>query len=381
MLTPLNIAVAATVQPDGTATFTQPSVSSSEVAVVLGTLQVAGNPTWTMSIGGVPVAFAVGPQAELGPRLVAPGEKVTITLTGALPGGQVTGQLHGGRSSRLEEVVGYANLVLSNLVSLVTTTPRQRLYPEGTKVSSNTQPSLTLAPGATSTPRFLLPLGCVQLRFTAEAGGVAFNYSIGILGVQDQVTYYPPNLPGGTAPVAQPVIPFTIAVNRDWVNEVDVTLTAPASNAATVTFYVSALFVAEAPGQAGDSQSVTINHGDVRPSTYDWYVDGTFAAAGTPQVVKAAPPSGHILVVAHLSASILLLAGAGAATPQLQLFDGASPIKRSWALSLTAAAAATGPVYEVSGLAYPVLNAATWQWDRAIGANQFATLDMAGYLV
>lgn len=378
MLTPVSINVQATVQPDGSATITQAHIATSETAVITATLDVLGNPTWTMFIGGTQAAYGIGPQVEMGPRLVAPNEKVVIVLQGALPGSQVTGQLHGGRSSNLDEVLSHANVVMPNIISMVTTAPRQALYPEGPQPAAGS-PSFTVPIGGSVTKRFLLPTGCVQIRLIVNASGVVFNYAVGIVGVKSGSTYFPTFAPGAVGGLAAPMVPVTFAIDQEWDPEIDLTVGSDPTNTAVLNVRVSAIFEAESPGQSGSVQSVKLAGGSSQYTGYDFQVTAAFNAAGTPSVnqIGFAPPDNFFLCVAHVAASLLLLGGAAAATPQLQLVDSvAGIVHRDWYAQF--AAPGIAPPYELFG-GFAIFGDATWQWDRAIGANQFATLTMSGW--
>lgn len=257
MLNSVNLGLSAMVAADGTATMSLKSVANTEYAAVLATFRGAGNPTWTFLVSGQAVGFANGPGVDIGPRLCAPNESVTISVTGGLPGTTVQGQVHGGRSPNLEEAVSYASLLAANQVSVLISNQRQKLYPDGTTIPTNPlTPSFTVAPSSSGGGRFTLPAGTVALRILANSGGLLFDYQFFVGGHQSVEQYFGSlTAPGSPTTVSLPTLPLTIPVETAWDNQVDINVVTPA-NAGTVQFFISALFQAESPGQAGDSQSV-----------------------------------------------------------------------------------------------------------------------------
>lgn len=157
------------------------------------------------------------------------------------------------------------------------TIPRQKLWPDGVTPVTQSQPSFTVAAGATSpTLTFTLPPGTVQIRVLATAGGLLFQYALLVLGHQTVEQYWgQPTAPGAPATVPTSTLPFTIAVERDWDTQVD--LIAVGDPAQATTYYVSALFGVESPGQAGAAQSVII------PTPAAWQYPNQFSQrlAGT----------------------------------------------------------------------------------------------------
>lgn len=133
---------------------------------------------------------------------------------------------------------------------------KRALYPDGTVGASPPTPSFTVAAAATFNGNFTLPDGTSQVRFMATAGGLLFTYSLLITGVQTGEQYWgDPNLPGTPLRPSTPTLPFTVAMDREWDSKIAVQVNGDPTSAST--YFVSALFVPEAPGQAGDSQQVS----------------------------------------------------------------------------------------------------------------------------
>lgn len=238
-------------------------------------------------------------------------------------------------------------------------------------------PTFTVAASGMATKSILLPDGCTGLRFNVNASGVFFEYELLVVGHNSGTQYFGDDLsPGSPKGVFLPTRPLTLDVDREIDTQVDLVLIN--DTAAQLNVYVSATFDVETPGQSGSDASVLLVGGKAQLQFYDWQVTGSFTAAGTPSITQAAPGSGLTLVVAHLGASLISTVAGSLATPQLLLTDSiAGTVKRDYYAILAAPAAA--PPYQVPGLAYVIAGAATFQWDRAIGANLFATLDMAGW--
>lgn len=135
---------------------------------------------------------------------------------------------------------------------------RQKLFPDGVATPVNpATPSFTVAAGVTAPFRFTLPAGTVDVRILATAGGLLFGYSLLVLGHQTVEQYYgDPQAPGTPLAVPVPTLPFTIPIERDWDSQLDFTVVGDPAQA--TSYFLSALFAPETPGQAGASQSVTM---------------------------------------------------------------------------------------------------------------------------
>lgn len=164
------------------------------------------------------------------------------------------------------------------------------LYPIGAGNTTPPTPSFTTNPGQTIQPNILLPPATVQVRVSAQASGVKFSYQLLALGAQSHEQYFGDTGAPGT-PIApdQPTLPFTFPVDADW--DTQLNLTVVGDPVRTVNYYVSALFQAESPGQAGSSTAV------FQPTPAAWQSPdngngggvGAVAAGGTLTLVPAPP--------------------------------------------------------------------------------------------
>jgi hypothetical protein len=67
-----------------------------------------GNPLWLVRVGGAPAAPGIGAQTDMGPFLVAPGEKVKLTVTSGTPLSKVEGSFVGIQGDLATVAAAYA---------------------------------------------------------------------------------------------------------------------------------------------------------------------------------------------------------------------------------------------------------------------------------
>lgn len=371
---PILIPVAAKTDANGAASIDVRLERTGDWRAVKIALGTTGPAEWSAVQSGVPVTFGRGRRVTLGPELMQPDDTLKIEVTGGPVLAQITGSVSG-IGGTMQEIIE-AFKPEPNTIALDTSTSRQKLFPDGTTpATSLLTPSYTVNSGATVTNTFTLPAGTVELIFSANASGLVFTYQLLVVGRQSGTQYFGSDAaPGSTQDVSFPTRPLTVRVGTDLDTQVSVTTFNSGANQIKVD--VSALFQFEAPGQAGDSTSVNVTQGRVMVQEYDWAVYAAFTAAGTPSISKAAAGGGNALIVAYVSWSIIVIGGGAATTPLIQLFDGGSVVDASYAQVANLGMA----VSKITEYAQPIANAATLQWDRAIGANQFATLSMGGWI-
>ena len=163
---------------------------------------------------------------------------------------------------------------------------RQRLYPEGVVPATTFAPSFVVN-NSTFNGFFTLPPGTTHLRLLANASGLTFTYTLMVLGVVTGEQYFGSEAAPGTAfSVGDPTLPFTLPLDAEW----DPRIQVQAFSAQSVKFSLSALFVPEAPGQAGSAQSV------VQPLPAAWQapnsqpstINNNVAAGGNATIIPAA---------------------------------------------------------------------------------------------
>jgi hypothetical protein len=109
----ISLAVTGQVAADGTFSQTFNRIAPGQWALVLITLQhrngtpalPVGVPNWNITVSGDNRGLAIGPQVEIGPRVVGPNASLTIMVTGGLAGASVQGSIHGIRAATLDEVL------------------------------------------------------------------------------------------------------------------------------------------------------------------------------------------------------------------------------------------------------------------------------------
>lgn len=379
MITPVNRGSSGIVKADGTLTLEVANISASEWSSVLASFQAAGNPQWTLNIGGRAVGFGAGAQVDIGSRLCAPNDKLQISIIGGLPGTEVAGQFHGGRSPDMQEAIQFGNLVQANTISVKTSNPRQKLFPDGVTPPANPlTPSFIVAPATAPNFTFTIPTGTVSLRIMATAIGLAFTYQMNITGVNTKVQYFGDlAVPGNNVLVGLPTLPLTIPVGTDWDRQVLINITGDAVQ--TVDFFISALFAPEAPGQAGDAQSVRVTSpAQTIITPFDWTASQAFDGPVAAPSITIAGFTGLRTVIAAYICDIVVSAAVGY-VGTLSFNDGAGTFWRR-AVGVQAIANAINNL-DQSGLAITsaVGNGFTMSVNNAIVANQFMRLSFGGY--
>lgn len=262
MLESVKVPFSGTVKADGTFSIDVQAIALQNFwGMMMASVQqktpagtVSGNPLWTLSGGRIPLDFKFGPSVDLGPRLIAPGELITISGTGAIPSAIISGALHGVRSFTQSELLSNSYAPAASSTSVLTSNPRQRLFPNGVTPTPN-GPSFTVNAGQSTSFTFTIPSGTVALRILASAAGLAFTYSLAVVGNTTNEQYYGSTpAPGSPQMVPTPTLPFTIPIEVDWDTQVIVSVTGDPTN--QTLYYLSALFAPEQPGQAGAAQSV-----------------------------------------------------------------------------------------------------------------------------
>lgn len=250
-------------------------------------LSTSGPAEWAILVSGTAITYGRGRRVTLGPELIQDGETVTVTVTGGPPRQPIIGAVTGKSGTPEEMLASYGPQ--PNTIALDAAIPRQKLFPDGTAIPpSPLTPSYTVGNGATVSNTFTLPAGTVAVRVLVNASGLAFSYSLLVLGHQTVEQYWgSPSAPGSVQAVPTPTLPFTIPIENDWDSQLDFTLTN--TSTATLRVFVSALFAPEAPGQAGAAQSVT------EPTPANWQapdqlpvaVNATLAAGAAQTLVAA----------------------------------------------------------------------------------------------
>jgi hypothetical protein len=259
---------------DGTATITISNSWPGKFSLVMVSLvhlvngKLAGNPAAQLVIGAAPLASAVGPHLDLGPRPAGPNEKIEVRIAGGTAGATLIGTLHGSVADSEDELLrASAYSPQPNAVAIQATAPRQKLFPDGTSPlpTDPTTPSFTVGAFATVAKRFTLPPGTVQLRIAANAGPVdPIVWELEVVGVQSGQPYCgDPIFPDTTLLVAIPTTPITVPVDVEFDSQVDVTIIQ--DTGLTLKVDVAALFSPEAPGQFSGGQLVTVGNGFVNP--------------------------------------------------------------------------------------------------------------------
>lgn len=336
--------------------------------------------SWSLSKNGIFFLPGVGPTIALGSLSCAPGSSITLSVKGALPLVLITGIVWGmtdPHPMRLPSQSGGNSLVQTNV-----STPRQKLYPDGTVlpvVPANT-PSFSVTGPASPSFTFTLPPGTVQFRLSANSSGLAFHYALLVLGAQTGDQYFgDPNSPNTPLAVDNPTLPLTVAVENDWDTQLVVTVNLV--NPDSIKFFVSALFAAENPGQAGASTAVNIvgQPLNIRPFAPNWHVAVSQLGAGGPASGNSGFISGFKTVCAAVT--FALTANAGRVL-RGQVWDGVSGGTLRGIVTLGSNGGAAGPT-SVSATLYilgsNVGNVLTFDYDFAAAAGEEQTISASGY--
>jgi hypothetical protein len=378
---PLRVDLTGTTDASGNASIRVKLPVTGEWHDVKFALSTTGPAEWALLVSGTAITYGRGRRVTLGPELIQDGEQVTVTITGGPVLAPIVGSATG-RSGDPETITAQWG-PQPNTIALDAAIPRQKLYPDGTAIPPDpATPSLTILSGGNATVRFTLPAGTVLLRVLATAGaGVAFGYSLLVLGHQSGEQYYGLVVtPGSVLRVPNPTLPLTIPVEFDWDQQVDVSITYDAA-AASGKFFFSALFAPEPPGQAGASQAVNVLPGGVvRPQKYDWFVSSKFNTGQTPSIASPAIV-GQVPVLAAYTA-FLGTFGAVAVQAYDVTFTANPSAAVVWrdGLGLPAVAGQADRAKQ-TGLAAEGAagDAITMAVSGAMPANTFADISMGGY--
>lgn len=308
---PILIPIAAKTDANGAATINVGLERTGDWRSVKIALGTTGPAEWAAVQSGVPVTYGRGRRVTLGPELLQPDDTLQVVITGGPVLAQITGSVSGIGGSMQEVIDGFKPA--PNTIALDTSQPRLKLFPDGTTPpTSATTASFTVAGSSTSaTQRFTLPAGTVAIRLLASASGLLFTYSLLVVGNQSGEQYFgSPTSPGSVTPVPTPTLPFTIPVEIDWDTGLSIVVTNTSTN--PISFFVSALFAPEAPGQAGSAQSVTM------PSPESWQapnrvpviINNNIAAGANAVIIAAA--TGVTLRIFAVSVGIDAVAAANA---------------------------------------------------------------------
>lgn len=299
-----------------------------------------GTPLWQFIVDKDVVSHGTGPAVELGPRPVAPKSTISINLTGGIPGANVIGLIHGLYSNQpnAHELLQSAYTPAPNSIAIQNVIPRKTLYPIGVTPPVGPQiattPSFTVAASGTVNTSFIIPTGTVAIRVLANSAGLAFSYTLGVIGHQSGQQYFgSPTQPGTTVIVPIPAFPITIPIESDWDTQLDITATAPSTNTGPVSFFISALFSSEQPGQAGAAQQVFVPSStpvSVFPSSWNIFgvQDSGAPALGVQASATLPSIAGRFWIVRVISADLGAIAAPAANAVRLQLIDNAGPLTR-----------------------------------------------------
>lgn len=247
---PLRQDVTGTIDANGNATIPIKLPATGEWHELKIALSTSGPAEWAILVSGTAVTYGRGRRVTLGPELIQDGETVTVTVTGGPPSQAIIGAITGKSGTPEEMLASYGPQ--PNTIALDAVQPRQRLFPTGTAIPVNpAAPSFTIASGATQTFNFTLPAGTVAIRITpVPASGNSTIYSLRVVGnVTGEQYYGSPTVYGTRQLVPSPALPLTLPVEFDW--DQSVGLDVHSLSGVTMSFFVSALFATEAPGQAG----------------------------------------------------------------------------------------------------------------------------------
>lgn len=245
----------ATIAADGTATIAPGALVATQYAAMLASFQASGNPTWRLLISGRPVGSGAGPNVDIGPRIVAPSEQVSLVVAGGLPNTTVSGQFHGGRADTVEEAIQFASLLGANTQSLLISNTRIPLYPDGyTGQKGSAFPSFVLQASANPTFTFTLPPNVTNIRVANAPGSAA--WSIGIFGHQTTRDYLEQTNVGSGLPL-DGLLPIDVRVDPEWDSQVDIVLQELDGTGPT-PFYVSGLTGAETTVVAGTLANIQV---------------------------------------------------------------------------------------------------------------------------
>lgn len=258
---------------------------------------------------------------------------------------------------------------------------RKKAYPDGTPVGSigANLPSFVATHGAATTKTFTLDGNATNLRVIVvdKVTLQPINARLQLVGHNTSIPLQPTSAILSRLAVSKPV---DIRVSPDIDNQVDLTVDITNSDPTNdCNVYVSQLFGAETTNvtEVADIKIPVIS------KYYDWQLENSFSGSGTPAITRSG--SNQVaLIIAAISASMLVINSA-AATPKIQIVGGSAGMLWEHWLAATATASVGGKdAVDLAPLAIldNVFNdTLTIQWDRAIGANTFATLFMAGWLL
>lgn len=366
MLAPIDVDVSGTTDANGNLTLTQIANPSQFCNLkVIG--QVGGTPVWVISVNGRAVTFGRGARVDLGPIFTQPRDQVGIQVIGAPAGTQLTAKLLGVRGEMAEVIVNFS--------------PAPNTIAVDVTGQSNVVGTMQAASAQTVGPtNFPIPVGTQSIGFLAYlTAGLSTPNDITIKGHVTGHAYV--SITGGDVGAGAASLSTQ---GPQWVSfdptdtSVDVTMTAHVGLPGTIDILASPLLMAVDIRQIfqGNDIFVALDAGQPLPSalrrSYDWKQDQAISGAGTPQISQVA--GGNTLVVAYIKATFLNTTAAAVAA-QIQLLDGLTVIDHSWIV----APANGGDKLILTGLGYQLAGNAGLQWDRALAANEFATLDMAGY--
>ena len=92
---PVSVPFSGTTDANGAFSFTNP-VRKAYWTTVKVIAETTGSPNWAVrGAGGLPLDYGTGPRLSVGPFVVAPGDSLTVSGTGALPGVAVIGNIIG----------------------------------------------------------------------------------------------------------------------------------------------------------------------------------------------------------------------------------------------------------------------------------------------
>jgi len=170
MASPVRIAFAGSTDVTGSV-----SIDVQTPPTTFGVLTIAaecpGSPNWRVSSAGLPLAFGNGGQVSLGPILTSPGERLTITVTGANPGVTAKGSLSGNQYPSAEEAA--ANY--KPTANAVTISTQQGQFVIGTITTGGA--------GVPLTQTFPMPAGALGIQFIcSSAAGFALPNEVKVVG-------------------------------------------------------------------------------------------------------------------------------------------------------------------------------------------------------
>jgi len=150
-----------------------PRAAHYAVLKIIG--QVTGSASWTVLLNGQPVTFGRGPRVDLGPIVTQPGDKITLSVQGAIPLSPIRGRLIGAAAIQLDQVLAMYSPA-PNTIALDVAAPQLDLG----------QVAGTAGPGGSRT--FLVPPNTYALAILPQGGVTGFT-SLVVTGIQSGDTY------------------------------------------------------------------------------------------------------------------------------------------------------------------------------------------------